>query len=550
MLRAAIVTAALLVTVPATASSLIQGQVSVARNPNERAPLAAILSYHSAAVAAARIEIASPQRQWAVDFPATPAGTHALPIVGLRAATRHRIRLTLLGTDRQSQQSSRWIDYETPTLPSQAFAFPTLTTTRSDPRRMEPGFTLLSIRRSPIGRSPWRTDRQVNFARNWGCLVILDPEGQVVWYYIGNSRTAGVKQLANGNILIHRADSTMTEIDLLGNTLHQWYPENRPPNKIPGTSPQDLLATAVPIRGLQALHHQPFETPDGTFLSFGAHEKQIANYYTSETDPNAPRKEQLVVGDRVVEFDPSGKILWQWDAFEHLDPMRIGYELTSSYWQTRGFPGALDWTHGNGVSFDANRRIVLASFRHQDASIAIDRDTGDIRWILGEPTDWGVLQSKTLRSIGPLRWPYHSHNPRFTDAGTVIMFDNGTWGARPFRKPIDPVSHFSRAVEFEVDEQTMTVRQVWSTGDALTDDSCSAIAMGDAWRLPRTNNILVIYAMCLRNRPGMSWNDNSPLPSPEDQAPNASRIREYTRSDKPDIVFEVLARDPNDLVLC
>jgi hypothetical protein len=74
--------------------------------------------------------------------------------------------------------------------------------------------------------------------------------------------------------------------------------------------------------------------------------------------------------------------------------------------------------------------------------------------------------------------------------------------------------------------------------------------MGDAWRLPRTNNILVIYAMCLRNRPGMSWNDNSPLPSPEDQAPNASRIREYTRSDKPDIVFEVLARDPNDLVLC
>jgi hypothetical protein len=72
--------------------------------------------------------------------------------------------------------------------------------------------------------------------------------------------------------------------------------------------------------------------------------------------------------------------------------------------------------------------------------------------------------------------------------------------------------------------------------------------MGDAWRLPTTDNILVIYPMCLRNRPGMSWNDNSGLPSPEDQAPNASRIREYRRTSAREIVFEVTVRDPNDLV--
>ncbi|MFO0449558.1 MAG: aryl-sulfate sulfotransferase [Pseudomonadota bacterium] len=517
-------------------------------NPNERAPLVALLNVEAGAPARAMVGFECPVRRWQVEFPSAPAGKRALPILGLRADTAHRVRVRLADDAGVAGEWSRWLDYRTPPLPAGAFEFPPLQVTRADVSRMEPGYTLLSIRRAPIGRSSWRTREQQRFARAWGLIVVLDPEGHVVWYYVGDSRFAGVKQLSNGNLLVHRADSTTTELDMRGTLVRQWYPEKRPPltgSLFAGT----MLPDAIPIRGLEALHHQPFEMPNGNFLSFGAYGRRIPNYYTSETDPAAPRAEQLVVGDRVIEFDRTGRIVWQWDTFDHLDPFRIGYELTASYWQTRGFPGGLDWTHGNGVAYDPRTGVVLASFRHQDATIAIDRRSGRIRWILGEPTDWGPLADKVLRPVGPLRWPYHAHNPRFTHAGTVIMFDNGTWGARPFRKPIEPVEHFSRSVEFEIDERAMTVRQVWTSADRLSEDTCSAIAMSDAWRLPKTDNILEIAAICSRNRPGMTWNDQDwTRPNPQDQAPNASRVREYTRTSPSEILFEVLVRDPRDLI--
>lgn len=541
-------TFALLFCLPAAAAPSLVNAPVVEANPNARAPLVAILQVTGSMAASALVEVADPNRHWQVEFPVAAAGKRSLPLLGLRADTPHRFRVRLQDATGQTSAWSGWIDYRTPPLPDGAFDFPPFRVTKAEVARMEPGFTLLSIRRSAIGRASWRTLEQQRFGRTWGLIAILDPEGQVVWYYVGDARFAGVKQLANGNLLVHRADSTTTELDLLGTIVRQWFPEKRPPltgAMFAGTTRTD----AIPIRGLEALHHQPFEMPNGNFLTFGAHSRRISGYYTSETDPSAPRAEQLVVGDRVVEFARDGKIVWEWDTFDHLDPFRIGYELTASYWQTRGFPGALDWTHGNGVAYDPRTDVVLASFRHQDASIAIDRKTGRIRWILGEPTDWGPLADKVLKPVGPLRWPYHAHNPRFTKAGTVIMFDNGTWGARPFRKPLEPVEHFSRSVEFEIDEKAMTVRQVWASADRLTDDSCSSIAMSDAWRLPRTDNILEVAAICARNRPGMTWNDQDwTRPSPEDQARNASRLREYTRTVPAEVLFEVLVRDPNDLI--
>jgi hypothetical protein len=114
---------------------------------------------------------------------------------------------------------------------------------------------------------------------------------------------------------------------------------------------------------------------------------------------------------------------------------------------------------------------------------------------------------------------------------------------------MDPSEHFSRSVEFEIDQKAMTVRQVWASADKLDEDSCSAIAMGDAWRLPQTDNILEVAALCVRNRPGMTWNDkDESRPSPEDQAQNGARIREYTRTATPEVLFEAVVRDPSDLV--
>ena len=76
--------------------------------------------------------------------------------------------------------------------------------------------------------------------------------------------------------------------------------------------------------------------PNGNYLALTANAKEIENYYTSETDPDAPRANQKVVGDKIVEFTPEGEIVWDWNTFDHLDIWRFGYLLTEVYWHTRG----------------------------------------------------------------------------------------------------------------------------------------------------------------------------------------------------------------------
>ena len=53
--------------------------------------------------------------------------------------------------------------------------------------------------------------------------------------------------------------------------------------------------------------------------------REINNYYSSEIDPGAPEKTN-VTSDVVVEFNPKGEIVHQWNTFDHLPVMRIGYE--------------------------------------------------------------------------------------------------------------------------------------------------------------------------------------------------------------------------------
>ena len=52
----------------------------------------------------------------------------------------------------------------------------------------------------------------------------------------------------------------------------------------------------------------------------------------------------------------------------------------------------------------------------------------------------------------------------FDAAGTILCFDNGTYRARPFAEKQPSAESYSRAVEYEVDEAAMTVKQVWDYG--------------------------------------------------------------------------------------
>ncbi len=126
----------------------------------------------------------------------------------------------------------------------------------------------------------------------------------------------------------------------------------------------------------------------------------------------------------------------------------------------------MDWTHGNGVTYDPRDNTVIMSLRNQSAMIKVSRKTGEVIWILGQNHGWGAdWQDKVLKPVGATQLPYYGHNPRVTPQGTIVLYDNALDQALPFdggqRKGVHDT--LSRGVEYEIDEEAMTVRQLWAS---------------------------------------------------------------------------------------
>ena len=514
-------------------------------NPNPRVPLAAILSFDSSGAGRTVVSLDDGERQWDIEFERLPAYGTPLPILGMKADRQHIIKVAIEGKDGTRLTWNGVLKYRTPPLPEDSYFWPNIKVLVAQPERMEPGFTFMSVRRSAHLRPQDRTQAQQKFVISYGLLLCLDSDGEVVWYYQSDNRIAGIDRLRNGNIIYHLASFETVEMDMLGNKINTWYAEKRPRG-----APKN--SAAIPIRGMQTLHHQPHEVRDGTFLSFSANWRIIENWYTNEFDP-VPRKDQKVMGDTIIEFDKQGNIIWTWDAFDYLDTDMIGYEAFNPYWVTREFPDTWDWSHGNGVSYDARDDSVVASFKLLDAIIKIDRQSKEIKWIFGDHQGWkGELKEKLLTPVGDdFRWPWHQHNPRWTHAGTLLVFNNNRAQARPFDgRPHVPFNEtYSYTAEYEIDEATMTVRQLWVSEPEMSESSCNSMAMSESHRLPLTDNILEFNAMCIQPLGReIGWHVWDRTVRYLSEIPHAGRVREYSREQPTEILFEVIFDDPHDVL--
>lgn len=280
-------------------------------------------------------------------------------------------------------------------------------------------------------------------------LFVVDEDGVTRWHIgrvdeaIGpNAVFAGAKQRPDGTLMFLR-DFSILVIDEMGVELTE-------------ISSEDL--------GVPGLHHDVIELDNGNFLTLS---------YTFRDVEYPDIGMTRVAGDLIVEADPEGVVVWEWDSFDHLDPMRRrdGFDDLIFDPETEVF--ANDWTHGNGVVYDAPSDTILLSLRHQDWILQIDRATGDILWRLGEEGDF-ALQPGGI-------WPYHQHSPQWQDDGTLLLYDNGV--ANP---SLPDVFETSRAVRYELDTEAMTVTEAW---EDEAEDFLSIIA-GDADRLP-DDSILV-----------------------------------------------------------
>ena len=184
-----------------------------------------------------------------------------------------------------------------------------------------------------------------------------DLEGNVIWTYSytdGNTYDVvqPIRLLPNGHFLVlisyassapvHGANIPPTtidavrEVDLVGNTIRE----------VKASQLQQALAQQGYNLNFGSLHHDVLPLPNGHWIV-------LASVTKSFTDLPGYSGTTNVLGDILIDVDPSGKPVWVWNSFDNLDINRHPYL----------FP---DWTHSNALLYSADDHNLLLSVRHQN----------------------------------------------------------------------------------------------------------------------------------------------------------------------------------------
>ena len=172
--------------------------------------------------------------------------------------------------------------------------------------------------------------------------------------------------------------------------------------------------------------------------------------------PNA-----LVTGLIVQQIDANKNVIFQWRSWDH-------YKITDATHEDL-LALNIDYVHGNAIEID-NEGNIMISCRHLDEITKINPVTGDIVWRLGG-------KNNQFTFINDPAGFSHQHYVRRTQAGSLILFDNGN-----FHTP-----HYSRAVEYNLDEHNYLVFEIWEYRH--TPDIYAA-AMGSVQRLENGNTLI------------------------------------------------------------
>ncbi len=294
--------------------------------------------------------------------------------------------------------------------------------------------------------------------------VATDLNGNVVWYYPGTlsyitrpdsgGRFFGIVV----NPKLDPSRQLVREFDLTGATVLE--------TNAARVSEQLAGMAKRPITGF---HHEARRLPDGNILVLAGVEQVLE-------DVQGPGPVD-VLGDMILVLDSELRVVWAWDAFDHLDVTRqatLGETCGGGCAPFYLAPTANDWLHGNSVERTPDGNL-LYSARHQDWVIKINYQdgagTGDIMWRLGKDGDFAI------DSADPHPWFSHQHDPQvLADGVTITLFDNGNG-----RHLDDPAAN-SRGQVIRLDEQTGTASFVLNT-----DLGTYSYALGAAQRLSNGN---------------------------------------------------------------
>ena len=220
-------------------------------------------------------------------------------------------------------------------------------------------------------------------------------------------------------------------------------------------------------------NHEVAQLASENFLTLSSEVRSFDDYPSSADDPDASRVTQDVVGDVIVEFARDGSVLTEIPLLDLVDPYRVGYDsLGRGYWRATYAalmdeePDVVDWAHANALVYDAETDSFVVALRHQDAIVKIGRSTREIAWILGPPNGWsgpvGAPAPTPTWRTGMGRITVMGSSSR--RSGRCCCTTTGTLGRARSRNRCRLRIGTVRAVEYDVDEATREVGEVWTYG--------------------------------------------------------------------------------------
>ena len=335
---------------------------------------------------------------------------------------------------------------------------------------------------------------------------IVDTTGAIRWYldykqfYDRTERNIdnggmvmGVHQVDNGDIVFAQAQKYF-RYDLMGKKVFE--------RKLPF--------------GYVDASHETIPMDNGHVLL------RVAKYHY--TLPNG--KVVNTVRDHIIEVDETGKVVDEWalpqilgknqfrkDLIMALDARAVclnvdmnAHEIEVNdelpYGDVTSTGAGRNWAHVNSMEYDKQDDSIILSLRHQGI-VKIGRDH-KVKWILASPQGWTKdLQAKVLKPVdskgkkiiceddgstcpgyvndkGGFDWSWTQHTAWLSKRGdntgslkTLSVFDNGD--GRGMEQPAMKKDKYSRAVEYVIDEKTMTVKQTWEFGKERGFDWYSAV---------------------------------------------------------------------------
>ena len=425
---------------PTVIQDLLDGELDVTLNPYGIAPLTAEAVFNTKVPVSVSLKVAG-------DEPVTQTfgavTEHRIPILGLYPDTENEVTLRLESAEGAAETT---LSLQTEPLPD---VLPTVKIVQADREAMEAGWNLNSLR---LRVTP---EKALPF--------MYDPRGAIRWYLDlpVSGRTSSPERFANGNI-IYGFEDTLYEYTMLGQKVREWD-----------------------ISGYE-YHHEIVEKPDGNLIV-------------------AVDKAGLdTIEDFVIELErESGEIVREWDFRKSLDIDRQTFDDDER-----------DWLHMNAMFYDERDDTLIISGRVQGlAKVTMDNE---LVWILAPHKGWGengrgestsehlltavdangepyaeAVQQGEEDTEG-FSWVWGQHAPLILPNGNLFVFDNGE--NRNFSGNGDFTQEspsFSRGVEYAINEDEMTVEQVWQYGKERGEAFYSPI-ISDVDYLPQTGNRLVM----------------------------------------------------------